>query len=224
LISITNFSTVNPPLIRNMDKSLRFARPYLLTLNIAYDDYMELLYRAKLLPNARLHGDHFTARKIIRAGDRKEAVRKTVQWFWKQFKGSIGEAHNVLTINDPYDEVVYSKKFSCADPANKYLDDETIEKVITGSGGKLMKETRQGTPHHPPNSLRRVKRRRKYHRTVAPRISISSSGAYYFRLTLRSQVSKKGEILQKRKIQNLRLRARNLEDAEREVIERGLAQ
>ena len=206
-----------------MDKSLRFARPYLLTLTIAYDDYMNLLFRAKLLPNARLQGDHFIVRKIIRAGDRKEAVRKTVQWFWKQFKGSIGEAHKVLAINDPYDEVRYSKTFSCADPAHKYLDEETIDKVIEDSGGKLSRETRDGTPHHPPNSLRRVKRRRKYHQTVAPKISISSTGAYYFRLTLRSQVSKNGKVLQKRKIQNVRLQAETLEGAQREILERGLA-
>ena len=206
-----------------MDKSLRFARPYLLTLTIAYDDYMNLLYRAKVLPNARLQGDHFTVRRIIRAGDRKEAVRKTVQWFWKQFKGSIGDAHKVLAINDPYDEVRYSKTFSCADPAHKYLDEETIDKVIEDSAGKLTRETREGTPHHPPNSLRRVKRRRKYHQTIAPRISISSSGAYYFRLTLRSQVSQKGQILQKRKIQNVRLQAKTLEEAQQEIQERGLS-
>ena len=39
-----------------MDKNLNFSRPYLVTLKIAYDHYLNLLYRAQLLPNARLHG------------------------------------------------------------------------------------------------------------------------------------------------------------------------
>ena len=94
-----------------MDKNLSFSRPYLLILRIAYDKYMRLLYRAKLLPNARLHGENFFVQKIVRAGDRREAVKKSVQWFWKHFKGSIGNAHEVLTINDPYNEVQYSKSF-----------------------------------------------------------------------------------------------------------------
>ena len=205
-----------------MDKNLNFSRPYLVTLTIAYDHYLNLLYRAQLLPNARLNGDHFTARKIIRGGDRREVVRKTVQWFWKQFKGNIGNAHDVIRINDPYNEVHYSKTFSCADPLNKYLDEETLNKLIKDSNGKLTRETRKGTPHHPPNSVKRVKRRRKYHQTVAPRISISSTGAYYYRLTLRSQISQNGKILQKRKIQNVRLEAKTLEEAQIEIIKRGL--
>jgi len=207
-----------------MDKKLQFSRPYLLTLRISYDKYMNLLYRAQLLPNARLIGDFFFYRKIIRAGDRREAVKKTVQWFWKQFKGSIGEAHNVITINDPYNEVFYSSTFSCADPANKYLDEDTIKKVLTISQGKLTRDNRNGTPHHPPNSLKRVKRRRKYHKTVAPLISISSSGAFYFRQTLRSQKSSKGKIIQKRKVKNVRLHAKTLDEAKLEIQESGLLQ
>ena len=207
-----------------MDKKLQLSRPYILTLRISYDNYRNLLQRAQLLPNARLNGKFLYFRKIIRAGDRREAVRKTVQWFWKQFKGSIGHAHEVITINDPYEEVYYSSTFSCADPANKYLDEDTITKVIQSSKGKLTRDNRTGTPHHPPNPVKRVKRRRKYQKTVAPLISISSSGAYYFRLTLRPQISKNGKIIQKRKIKNVRLHAQSLKDAKLEIQERVLSQ
>ncbi len=139
---------------------------------------MNLLNRVQLLPNARLNRNHFSNSKIIKGGDRREAVKKTVQWFWKNFKGAIGSAHNVITINDPYNEVYYSSTFSCADPINKYLDNETITRFIQTSDGKLTKDNRKGTPHHPPNSLKRVKRRRKYHKTIATKISISSTGTY----------------------------------------------
>ncbi|MEK9985180.1 MAG: hypothetical protein VW879_10585 [Opitutae bacterium] len=202
--------------------TLKITRPYLATLRVEYDDYFRLLYRAELLPRARLVDDHFVAKKIFRSSDRREAVRKIVQWFWKDFKGNIGPAHKVLTINDPYEEVHYSQGFSCADPINKYLGPRALKRVIRESGGKVVRDEREGSVHHPPNSVRRVKRRRKYHRRVAPRLSVSSTGALYYRVTLVPQISKKGVIVQKRKIQNVRLNARNLEDALVEIIARGL--
>jgi len=203
-------------------KTLQIIRPYLATLRVAYDDYFRLLYRAELLPRARLLDNTFVAKKIFRAGDRREAVRKIVQWFWKSFKGNIGPAHKVLTINDPYEEVCYGPRFSCADPLNKYLGPRALRRVIKESGGKIVRDERKGAEHHPPNSVRRVKRRRKYHRRVAPRISESSTGALYYRVTLIPQISHEGVIVQKRKVQNIRLRALTLEDAQAEISERGL--
>ena len=121
-----------------MGRTLQILRPYLVTLRVAYDDYFQLLYRAELLPqHARLTGDIFVSKKIFRAKNRKAVVRKAVQWFWKQFKGGIGTAYDVLTINDPYGEVIYGPQFSCADPLNKYLDRETIRRVIKKSKGKI---------------------------------------------------------------------------------------
>lgn len=202
--------------------TLKITRPYLATLRVEYDDYFRLLYRAELLPRARLVDDHFVAKKIFRSSDRREAVRKIVQWFWKNFKGGIGPVHKVLVINDPYEEVHYSPGFSCADPLNKYLGPRALKRVIRESGGKVVRDEREGSVHHPPNSVRRVKRRRKYHRRIAHRISVSSTGAFYYRVTLIPQISKRGVIVQKRKIQNVRLKARNLEDAKAEISRRNL--
>jgi len=207
-----------------MGKVLQILQPYEATLKIAYDDYFKLLYRAKLLPKARLVGNHFIARKVFRASGRKTAVQKIVQWFWKNFKGEVGLAHKVLTINDPYNEVVYGAGFLCNDPLNKYLDKETTVRVIKLSNGKLMQEEREGSIHHPPNSVKRVKRRRKYNRNIAPRVSISSTGTLYYRITLIPQISREGMIIQKRKIQNIRLDAREVDDALKEITERGLDQ
>ena len=206
-----------------MGRTLQILRPYLVTLRVAYDDYFQLLYRAELLPqHARLTGDIFVSKKIFRAKNRKTVVRKAVQWFWKQFKGGIGTAYDVLTINDPYGEVIYGPQFSCADLLNKYLDRETIRRVIKKSKGKIVRDERTGFAHHPPNSVRRVKRRRKYHKRVASRISISSTGVLYYRVTLIPQISREGVILQKRKIHNMRLTAQSLTDAHAEISERGL--
>jgi hypothetical protein len=205
-----------------MGKVLQILQPYQATLRIAYDDYFNLIYRAKLLPKARLSGDCFIARKLFRAPGRKEAVQKIVQWFWKKLKGEVGSAHKVLTVNDPYDEVLYGPKFSCNDPLNKYLDNDTISKVIKFSNGKLIRDKREGSVHHPPNSVRRIRRRRKYNKKIAPRISVSSSGALYYRVTLIPQISGEGVIIQKRKIQNVRLDAREIMDTANEINERGL--
>ncbi len=205
-----------------MGKVLQILQPYQATLRIAYDDYFKLLYRAKLLPKARLTGDCFIARKVFRAASRKAAVQKIVQWFWKNLKGEVGPAHKVLTVNDPYNEVCYGSDFSCNDPLNKYLDKETITRVIKLSNGKLMRENREGSAHHPPNSVKRIRRRRKYNKKIAPRISMSSTGALYYRVTLIPQISGEGIIIQKRKIQNVRLDAREIGDAANEITERGL--
>ena len=203
-------------------KTLQVIRPYLVTLRVAYDDYFSLRHRAELLPRARLENNLFVSKKIFRAGDRREAVRKVVQWFWKSFKGDIGPAHRVLTVNDPYEEVHYGGSFSCADPLNKYLGPRALKRVIKESACKLVRDEREGTEHHPPNSVRRIKRRRKYNRRIGPRFSQSSTGALYYRVTLVPQMSQQGTVTQKRKVQNVRLQARNLEEAQAEIAERGL--
>jgi hypothetical protein len=205
-----------------MGKVLQILQPYEATLRIAYDDYFKLLYRAKLLPKARLAGDCFIARKVFRAASRKAAAQKIVQWFWKNLKGEVGPAYKVLTVNDPYDEVRYGPKFSCNDPLNNYLDKETTIRVIKLSNGKLIRGNREGSVHHPPNSVKRIRRRRKYNKKIAPRISMSSTGALYYRVTLIPQISGEGIIIQKRKIQNVRLDAREIGDAVDEITERGL--
>ena len=46
----------------------------------------------------------------------------------KEFKGLLGPAHKVMTVDDPFEEVCYGDDFTCNDLGNKYLDELTIER------------------------------------------------------------------------------------------------
>ena len=111
---------------------------YEVTLMISYEDYFRLIYESKYLLEARLGTDRmFIARKAIYGNNRRKAVQKAVQWFWKDFKGVLGPAHKVMTINDPFEEVAYDEGFACNDLANKYLDGDTIERLLAQADGDL---------------------------------------------------------------------------------------
>ena len=60
----------------------------------------------------------------------EEGVEKAVEWFNKDFKGVLGQAHKVMTMDDPFEEVTYDDEFACNDLGNKYLDDITIDRVF----------------------------------------------------------------------------------------------
>jgi len=196
---------------------------YEITLNIDYEDYFKLIYDTKYMLEARLGlNRQFVAKKSIYANCRKKAVHKAVQWYWKEFKGLIGSAHQVMEVNDPYSEVVYDEDFACNDLCNKYLDDTTIERIIEDSDGDLIRDERDGTEHHPPNSVMRVKRRRKQNVLIAPRLLQSPGGTIYFRMTESSQCSKNGKVVKRRKVKNVKLASKSLQKALREVERRGL--
>ena len=196
---------------------------YEISLKIEYDDYFRLIYGTKYLLEARLGPNRtFIARKSIYANCRKKAVHKAVQWYWKEFKGLIGTAHKVMEVNDPYGEVAYDQSFACNELGNKYLDDTTIDRIIEASDGDLVRDEREGTEHHPPNSVMRIKRRRKQNVVIAPRLLQSPGGTIYYRMTETPQVSKNGRVVRRRKVRNVKLASRSLDKALREVERRGL--
>ena len=134
---------------------------YEVTLNIPYEDYFSLIYETKYLLEARLGPDRcFIANVAMYGNCRRRGVEKALEWFNKEFKGVLGSAHKVLTVDDPFEEVSYDLDFACNDLAKKYLDQKTIDRVISESGGDLAPEDPESeSSQH--NSLRRIKRRKK---------------------------------------------------------------
>ena len=196
---------------------------YTITLNIEYENYFSLIYDTKYLLEARLGPDRqFVAKKSIYANCRKRAVQKAVQWFWKEFKGALGSVHKTMTVDDPYGEVVYNEGFACNDLGHKYLTEETVDRVIEESDGELFRDLTEGSENHPPNSVKRAKRRRKQSNVIAPRMTQSPAGTIYYRTTMVPQYSKDGKIIQRRKVKNVKLASKTLDKALREVSRRGL--
>ena len=73
------------------------------------------------------------------------AVEKAVAWYRKHLKAVLGHPHKTLMINDPMGEVSYEDGFICTDLQNKYLDDETIERLLDESGGDLGRVDSEGS-------------------------------------------------------------------------------
>ena len=134
---------------------------YEVTLNIPYEDYFSLIYETKYLLEARLGPDRcFIANVAMYGNCRRRGVEKALEWFNKEFKGVLGSAHKVLTVDDPFEEVSYDLDFACNDLGNKYLDQKTIDRVISESGGTWhLKTPESESSQH--NSLRRIKRRKE---------------------------------------------------------------
>ena len=196
---------------------------YTITLNIEYENYFSLIYDTKYLLEARLGADRiFIAKKSIYANCRKRAVQKAVQWFWKEFKGVLGSVHKTMIVDDPHGEVVYDEGFACNDLCNKYLCEETIARIIEESDGELIKDVSEGSENHPPNSVKRAKRRRKLSNVIAPRMTQTPAGTIYYRTTVVPQCSKNGKIIQRRKVKIVKLASKTLEKALREISRRGL--
>ena len=192
---------------------------YDITLKIDYDDYFRLIYETKYLIEARLGPNRtFIATKPVYGNSRKKAVQQAVQWFWKDFKGVLGSAHKVMTINDPYSEVHYSEDFACNDLRNKYLDDQTLSNLIEEANGDLVRDESEGSEKHPPNSVKRTKRRRKQNVQLTNRLSQSPGGTIYYKM---DEVSDKGKNV-RRKAKMIKLSSKSLEKAIREVERRGL--
>ncbi|MDC0547472.1 hypothetical protein OAO16_00790 [Opitutales bacterium] len=192
---------------------------YDITLKIDYDDYFRLIYDTKYLIEARLGPNRtFIATKAVYGNSRKKAVQQAVQWFWKDFKGVLGSAHKVMTINDPYEEVCYSDDFACNDLGNKYLDDKALSRLIEEANGDLVRDESEGSEKHPPNSVKRTKRRRKQNIQLTTRLSQSPGGTIYYKM---KELSDKGKKVRP-KAKMIKLSSKSLEKAIREVERRGL--
>ena len=192
---------------------------YDITLKIDYDDYFRLIYDTKYLIEARLGPNRtFIATKAVYGNSRKKAVQQAVQWFWKDFKGVLGPAHKVMTINDHYDEVVYNDDFACNDLRNKYLDETALLNLLEQANGDLARDENEGSEKHPPNSVKRTKRRRKSNKQLTTRLSQTPGGTIYYKMTSISEKSKNA----RPKLKMIKLSSKCLEKAIREVERRGL--
>tara|TARA_B100001250_G_scaffold270706_1_gene233665 strand:- start:93 stop:767 length:675 start_codon:yes stop_codon:yes gene_type:complete len=191
---------------------------YEISLSISYEDYFRLIYDNKYLIEARLGPDRtFIAKKSVYGNSRKKAVQKAVQWFWKDFKGVLGPAHKIMTVNDPHDEVVYDDDFACNDLGNKYLDEPTIDRILEEADGELARDESQGSENHPPNSVKRIKRRRKQSVQLTSRLTQSPGGTIYYRMT-EMPAAKNA----RPKTKNIKLASKSLNKALKEVARRGL--
>ena len=189
---------------------------YLVTLRIPYEDYFSLIYESKHMLEARLGSDrNFVAEVPMYGNNRKRAVAKAVQWFSKEFKGLLGPAHKVMTVDDPFEEVCYGDDFACNDLANKYLDELTIERVLEEAGGELDREESEVNTQH--NCLKRLKRRKKKNLPLTSRLYQTPGGTIYYRMSEPGSTSSA-----KMKITSIKLSSKSLDKALREVDRRGL--
>jgi hypothetical protein len=192
---------------------------YDIKLKIDYDDYFRLIYDTKYLIEARLGPNRtFIATKAVYGNSRKKAVQQAVQWFWKDFKGILGSAYKIMTINDPYDEVEYDDNFTCNDLGNKYLDEPTLSRLIEDSNGDLARDESEGSEKHPPNSVKRTRRRRKQNIQLTSRLSQSPGGTIYYKMVDIAEKVKNA----RPKVKMVKLSSKSLEKAVREVERRGL--
>ena len=191
---------------------------YEISLSISYEDYFRLIYDNKYLIEARLGPDRmFIAKKSIYGNSRKKAVQKAVQWFWKDFKGVLGPAHKIMTVDDPHEEVSYDEDFACNDLGHKYLDDNTLERLLEEADGELARDDSTGSENHPPNSVKRIKRRRKQNVQLTSRLTQSAGGTIYYRMT---EMPEGNNIRAKSK--SIKLASKSLDKALKEVTRRGL--
>ena len=191
---------------------------YEISLNISYEDYFRLIYDNKYLIEARLGPNRtFIAKKSIYGNSRKKAVHKAVQWFWKDFKGVLGPAHKIMTVDDPHEEVSYDDDFACNDLGHKYLDECTLERLLAEADGELARDDSVGTENHPPNSVKRIKRRRKQNIQLTSRLTQSPGGTIYYRMTELSE----GKSV-RAKTKTIKLASKSLDKALKEVSRRGL--
>lgn len=175
-------------------------------------------YEAVLAKDGRL-----ISSRTFQAVNRRKAVHAAQLWFWRRYRGSVGPADQVMTVTDPYGEVRYGPVFRCRDRMNKMLPPDVCARVIREANGALERDTRPGTPHHRPNSVKRTKRRRDFGRFIAPGIRQMKNGTIYYRLTLVAQKSRNGRILTKGKYRDVRLSARTMVSAIDEIKRRALA-
>lgn len=159
---------------------------------------------------------------IIAAENRRKAVYKAEQWFWRKYKGTQGPVHRAMTVSDPYSEAHYDPDFYCGDRMNKLLPKEDIDRLIAEAKGELVSETREGKPHGQHNAVRRVKRRRDFGVFVAPGLRRMRNGVLYYRIITAPQRSRKGRRFRKRKYRDIRLAAHTLAEAVTEIRERRL--
>ena len=187
---------------------------YTATFTVEYDAYFKALQAGLYIKNARLKPGrvfHFT--ETVEATDRGKAIFKVCQKYWGDYKGILGQANDILTVNDPFLEVQYDDSFSCSDRKHRYLDEETIERLLKESKGELERETRESSHHHPRNPLKRKKRRRHPMQRIGTNLYKSHTGTLFYVTVYRNKNGKRCR-------KNNKLLAKSLDKAQAEIARR----
>jgi hypothetical protein len=127
--------------------------------------------------------------------------------------------------------VAYTEEMLCTDRLYKLLPANVIDKVVKESGGKIVRDDNPNSP----NCLKRLKRRRDIGKFIAPNIRLMANGVMFYRIVKVAQKTEggkigckskgsHGKIVQKRKYTDVRLKARNLEEAVIEIAAKKLNQ
>lgn len=155
-------------------------------------------------------------RSTLKAVNRKKAVARAQVRFREEFGDTLGPAHKIMVVTDPYNEVVYDKSFKCSDGTNRLLPKDVALRVVNQSNGELELETDK----HKGCSLRRVKRKLQGSSTVLEKntgIHRSPRGYLFYRETVKPFRVKKGKVVQKKKVKDHRLKASDLTEALKEI-------
>ena len=189
---------------------------YEATLHIPYEKYFELIYETKYLIEARLGPDRqFVAYKSFYGCNRRSAVIKASEWYNSHLKKVLGNPQNIMFIDDPLLEVTYDDDFVCTDLRNKYLDENTITRLLAEAQGDLGRENSIQPDGAPLGSVKRLRKRKEVQLT--DRLSQTPGGTIYYKMT---------EVVEGRgcsvKVRKIKLASKSLLKAKREVIRRGL--
>jgi len=126
--------------------------------NRAYEAFIALPYVAtpprtqgkdkiKNMVELKLIDDEFYWLRRIEAPNRAEAAKKAGVWFFvtkRRERVTVPlRIEKSLTVTDPYNEVVYKDKLKCCSWNYRLLEEETIERLVSESNGRLRKTTRK---------------------------------------------------------------------------------
>jgi hypothetical protein len=191
---------------------------YEATLHIPYEKYFELIYETKYLIEARLGPDRqFVAYKSFYGCNRRSAVIKASEWYNSHLKKVLGNPQNIMFIDDPLLEVTYDDHFVCTDLRNKYLDENTITRLLAEAQGDLGRENSILPDGAPLGSVKRLRKRKRKEVQLTDRLSQTPGGTIYYKMT---------EVVEGRgcsvKVRKIKLASKSLLKAKREVIRRGL--
>ena len=191
---------------------------YQATLLIPYEKYFELIYETKYLLEARLSTDrNFIAQKSFYGCNRRSVVEKVSEWYNKNLRSVLGHPLETLTIDDPLKEVSYDEEFVCTDLRNKYLDNQTIDRLVKEGDGDLGREERKGNTGVTITCIRRLKKRRKKEVQLTDCLVQTPGGTINFKMT--GMVRGKSG---KGKVKKVKLASKSLDKAKKEVARRGL--
>ena len=168
--------------------------------------------------------DSFIVERPIMAENRASAVGKAIRYFWQKFVRSGLSPCTCLTVDDPYNEVVYERNgFHCQRLRNRYLTDDVINRLVTESHGFLMRDDVNAMHGHPLFSVRKRKRNiGPWHKAIAPNIYKTKAGTLFYSVVTQPQRTVRGIVVQKAKVKLIRLSAKTLADAIEEIKKRQL--